>query len=156
MQLMTGKFGATRQSWRRDSLRSAYAEIVAENPGFSHTKIVQLMAERAREEDDLLIAAMEYIVTNCEEAQVGYKKRQVRTPQQIKCQDEEDAASVKSIQDQIMLLNQEMPNGKRMRYCNGREMAKWGSAYAKIAKRVGPTKLVGSVLSEAQVRALVL
>lgn len=52
----------------------------------------------------------------------------------------------------VRRLNQEMPNGKRMRYCTGREMATFGAGYQRIAKMVGPNAMVGSKLNEQQVR----
>jgi len=62
--------------------------------------------------------------------------------------------AAKEVANKILLLNQEMPNGKRMRYCTGAEMAKFGKGYKRIAKKVGSTKIVGSVLDESQVRDL--
>lgn len=64
-------------------------------------------------------------------------------------------AVVESIKGQIMLLALTMPNGRAMSECTGSEMDKFGAAYKAIAKRVGPTKTVGNVLTEEQVRALV-
>jgi hypothetical protein len=58
-----------------------------------------------------------------------------------------------SLKSQILLLNQEMPNGKRMRYCTGTEMAHFGRGYQRIAKKAG-VKMVGQVLDENEVRQL--
>lgn len=156
-----GTHGATRQSWSRESIRVIYAELKAEHPKADHSRMVKLLAERL-EEEDARKAAADYIVTACENAQVGYEKRDERrsgthrrrTAQERQKEDEEVEAAAESIKDQIMFLNQEMPNGKRMRYCTGAEMDKFGKAYQRIAKRVGSTKMVGSVLNEKEVRAL--
>lgn len=62
--------------------------------------------------------------------------------------------AVERIKAQIVMLDLTMPNGKQMRECTGAEMAKFGNRYQKIAERVGKAKLVGAVLDEEQVRAI--
>ncbi len=66
----------------------------------------------------------------------------------------EEEKILTEIKRQVLLLNLEMPNGKRMRYCTGAEMERFGDAYRRIASKVGKTKMVGSVLSENEVRSL--
>lgn len=158
MELNTGKFGATRQSWARASIRTIYAEIVAKHPRAGHSTLVRLVAERLREDDDALQAAADYVVTNCEEAQEGYAKRQQRqpaSPQERAQRQDEIKATVESIKSQILLLNLEMPNGKRMRYCTREEMALFGAGYVRLAKRMKPGQMVGQAFNEKQVRELV-
>jgi len=41
-----------------------------------------------------------------------------------------------------------------MKDCTGQEMAAFGSRFQKIAERVGKTKLVGTVLTEDDVRKI--
>jgi hypothetical protein len=156
MELHTGKYGATRQSWSRDAIRVVFQEIKRSNSKASHKILVQLLAERMREDDDALKAAADYIVTACEVAQIGYaeRERKTTTPEQRAEVAEQIANTAEAIKNQILVLNLEMPNGKRLRNCTGREMAQFGSAYQRIAKRVGPTKTVGTVLDEAGVRKL--
>lgn len=55
---------------------------------------------------------------------------------------------------EAVLLDLVMPNEKRLRDCTGAECAKFGGFYAKIARKVGKTKIVGEVLNEVQIRAL--
>lgn len=153
MELNTGKFGATRQSWSRTSIRVIYAEIKANKPKASHTTLVQLLGQRMREDDDALMAAADYVATNCEEANIGYVRRQQQTREKRADIAEQIASTVDAIKNQLLILNMEMPNGKRMRYCTGREVGKFGKAYQRIAKRVG-SKLVGAVLDEAGIRKL--
>jgi hypothetical protein len=57
---------------------------------------------------------------------------------------------------QIVLLALPMPNGKEMAQCTGAEMAGFGVAYQRIAKAVGPKRLVGAVLDEEGVRRLII
>lgn len=154
MELQTGKLAATRQSWSRDSIRKIIAEIQAANPRAGHKQLVKLTAERMREDDDALIAAADYAVTAALNAQDDYRKRQSGRSQRERAQREARIeATAESIKNQILLLNLEMPNGKRMRYCTGGEMAAFGKGYARIAKKAG-NKLVGQVLDEAGVRKL--
>jgi hypothetical protein len=155
MELQTGKYAATRQSWSRTSIRVIYAEIKASKPKAEHNTLVKLLGERMREDDDALMAAADYVATNCEEAEIGYaKRRQQSTPEKRAEVAKQIENTAEAIKNQILLLNLEMPNGKRMRYCTGREVGQFGSAYQRIAKRVGATKLVGAVLDEAGVRKL--
>jgi len=56
---------------------------------------------------------------------------------------------------EIVLLALTMPNGKEMAQCTGAEMAGFGVAYQRIAKAVGPKRLVGAVLDEEGVRRLI-
>lgn len=157
MEASLGQRGATRQSWSRSSIRAVIFELQTDNPLVDHDALVKLLAERMRDDDDALIAAADYAVTAAENAQDGYSRggaRRRRSPQESARERAEIAAAVENIKSQILLLNLEMPNGKRMRYCTGAEMAKFGKAYERIAKKVGSTKMVASVLSEAQVRAL--
>jgi hypothetical protein len=60
---------------------------------------------------------------------------------------------VEAIKAQIM-LDLDMPNGKKMRDCTGAEMARFGNRYQRIAEKVGKAKTVGSVLNEDQVKAI--
>ena len=64
------------------------------------------------------------------------------------------AETVRSIKEQITLLNWEMPNGKRLRNCTGAECVECGGWLAKVGKKVGTTKRVGEVLNEKEVRAI--
>jgi hypothetical protein len=59
---------------------------------------------------------------------------------------------------QIILLDWVLPNGKALRDCTGRDCRQMsgtvGTWLRKIADRIKPTELVGSVLQEADVRKL--
>ncbi len=47
-----------------------------------------------------------------------------------------------------------MPNSKQLRYCLGREVAAFGDGFARIAEKVPADQIVGCVLVETEVRAL--
>ena len=53
--------------------------------------------------------------------------------------------------NQILLLNQEMPNGQRMRHCTGMYIAKLGGQYARAGKKAAH-KLMGQVFDEQSLR----
>lgn len=141
------------QSWHRASVRSLLAALIDEHPAATEQDLINKFASRAREDEEYLLAAIEYaVVQNLQTLQ----RRKIVDPVERKTQraDLKKAADlvVENIKEQILLLNQEMPNGKRLRFCSGAEVAKFGAGYSKIAKKVGPTKLVGAVLSEPEVR----
>jgi hypothetical protein len=54
----------------------------------------------------------------------------------------------------IAVLDMLMPNGERLRFCRGSDVARFGVGFAKIAEKVGPDCLVGEVLRENEVQAL--
>ncbi len=153
----TATRGATRQSWARDSIRTIFREIQVEHPKAGHKQLVKLLAERMEEDPGALRAAADYIVQICLEALEGYERRQRQhspvDPAQRAKREAEIAQAAEVAVQQIMLLNQEMPNGKRMRFCTGVEMGKFGKGYQLIAKRCG-TKMVGSAMNEDEVRQL--
>jgi hypothetical protein len=47
-----------------------------------------------------------------------------------------------------------MPNGEKLRFCRGSEVAQWGAGFARIAEKVRPDCLVGEVLCEAEAQEL--
>jgi hypothetical protein len=50
-----------------------------------------------------------------------------------------------------LLLDLPMPNGKRLRDCTGDDCRHFGGWFLALATKVGPTNLVGDVLSEQEV-----
>ena len=137
------------------SVRNLFANLIETHPDSSETELVALCAEQIRYDEDYAVAAAQYIVRNSLEARENQKKRtRQRSPAVVAATQQAITHAVQSVKEQIMLLNLEMPNGKRMRWCTGAEMGKFGGAYVRIAKKVGKTKTVGSVLDENQVREI--
>jgi hypothetical protein len=135
--------------------RELLISLIEQNPDASKDHLFKLFRDEIRDEDEYQRAVDWYFFVNMYEYEVT--RRSKRTPEAaVKSAERqrEMRQTVESIKSQIMLLNLEMPNGKRMRYCTGAEMAKFGKAYERIAKKVGNTKMVGSVLDEKQVRGL--
>lgn len=148
-----GYHAATRQSWQRESIRTTIAELRDANPQATEDRLIKLFAERMKEDDDLLNAAAEYAVINAVNSITRTSAaRQPAKPEERAARAQQQTALVENIKGQIMMLNMEMPNGKRMRWCTGAEMVKFGGAFTKIGKKVGSAKTVGSVLDEKQVR----
>ena len=77
-----------------------------------------------------------------------------RSPAERASARDQQTALVEHIKAQIVMLDLTMPNGKSMKDCTGAEMAKFGNRYQKIAEKVGKAKLVGAVLNEEQVQAI--
>lgn len=96
-----------------------------------------------------------YFFVNMHDVLIRGKRKDAPSPDERRQAVEEKRAAVELVKRQIALLALTMPNGKPMSACTGSEMDKFGAAYKAIAKRVGPTKTVGDVLSEEQVRVLV-
>ena len=67
-------------------------------------------------------------------------------------------ARAAAVTAQIQLLNLGMPNGKKLRYCTGAEVAKFAPEQtpwlARVAARTPKDVMVGQALSEAEVREL--
>lgn len=150
-----GYHAATRQSWQRDSIRTTIAELRDANPQATEDRLIKLFAERMKEDDDLLNAAAEYAVINAVNSIARTTAvRQSAKPEERTARAQQQTMLVESIKEQIMILNTEMPNGKRMRWCTGAEMVKFGGAFQRIGKKVGSTNTVGSVMDEKQVRQI--
>lgn len=142
----------TRQSWQKDSVRTAVAELREANPRADQPMLVRKFAEKMRTDDSLLDAAAEYVVILALNSLERQPSTQTVTSRDRAARAQREETIVAVIKEQVMMLNMEMPNGKRMRWCTGAEMMKFGGAFQKIGKKVGSTKTVGSVLDEKQVR----
>lgn len=166
ISVQVGELGATRQSWRTRSIRDLLAELIKEFPHAGEDKLRAEYIARCSDDKDDLEAGLTYAFDNnyralrkqlsvTTEQKVAVAKAKAKQAQDYADTVSKHAETVKSIKDQILMLNLEMPNGKRMRHCTGYEMGRFGSAYQKIARKVGKTKTVGAVLSEEDVRELI-
>ena len=142
------------QSWHRDSIRQLVIALVDENPNTTDEHLIQMAIQRMREDEEWLMAAGEYAVMQTLNTMHARHRSSPVSSQQRAQASAERQTIVENIKQQIMLLNLEMPNGKRMRWCTGAEMEKFGGAFSRIGKKVGKSKTVGQVLSEEQVKSL--
>lgn len=150
MEINLGHRGATGDSWRLKSVRNLFADLIAKHPDASEVKLIDMCAERIRDDEEYALAAAQYIVRNALEA----REKQARQRSIAIQRPREQPALVASIKEQIMLLNLEMPNGKRLRYCTREEVAKWGKGYERMAKKMKPRQMVGQAFDEAQVKSI--
>lgn len=157
MELNLGYRASKAQSWRAKDVRELVLRLKEANPAAGESRLVKLFRDHIREDDDYADAAAFYCVRSALNAMENQRERQRQREPIVKAQREATEKIVEAdIKAQIIILNLEMPNGKRMRYCTGAEMAKFGGAYARIAKKVGKTKRVGEVMSEAEVKKLMI
>lgn len=156
MDARVGHHAATCQSYKDEvSMKELVTRLRDEYPAAGMDEIIRRFHERASAEPDYLNACVEYAVMNTWNNLEKLRRQSIQRPIPVlAAQREELTSKVEAIKEQIMLLNLEMPNGKRMRWCTGAEMEKFGARYQQIAKKVGKTKTVGEVLSEEQVKAI--
>lgn len=146
------------QSWHRGSIRELMTGLIDEYPRMNDEGLVRLAIERMREDEEWLIAAGEYAAMQTLST-LHRRKEAMPTPAlSIPVERAHSKAQqqilVEKIKDQIMLLNLEMPNGKRMRYCTREEMAGFNKGYDRLIKKMKPGQMVGQAFDEAQVKAL--
>jgi hypothetical protein len=161
MDLQVKGLAATRQTWRGKTVRELLAEVIADNRNADENILRREFRARLRDDEEFFLAVADYAFDAAFRALTEQKQRHAPTAEQRAAtaaasagRAAEHARVVKGLTEQILMLNLEMPNGKRMRYCTGSEMSTFGRAYEKIGRRVGKTKRVGEVLDEKQVREL--
>jgi hypothetical protein len=150
---------AFRQTWRAKPVRELLAQIIAENKDADEKTLRREFRAAVRDDDDYFLAVADYAFDAAYRALTLQKGRPSAALRATRAADAAERAAahartVKGIQEQILLLNMEMPNGKRMRYCTGAEMTSFGRGYERIGKRVGKAKLVGEALNEAEIRKI--
>lgn len=161
MDMQVKGLAATRQTWRGKTVRELLAEVIAENKNADEKVLRREFRTRLRDDEEYFLAAADYAFDAAFRALTEQSKRHAPSADQRAAnamasaeRAAQHARTVKGITEQILLLNLEMPNGKRMRYCTGEEMLSFGKSYQRIGQKVGKTKLVGAVLDEAAVRKL--
>jgi len=158
-----GILAATRQSWKKRSVRDVLVDVMTENPDISEPKLLKKFVEHLEENPHDLAAVAEYAFINtyrrlkdeptaderCEMA-----KAKVEKAKKIADAACEHAEKVQAIKAQIMLLSLEMPNGKKLSDCTGKECDRFGGWFKTLAKKIGATKRVGDVFDENKLRAV--
>jgi hypothetical protein len=154
-QIETGRYGATVQTWFSSGPRDLLRHIVEANPGKDREWIFEEFRSQATARGPEFHAAiLEYWFTN------NYRSLAERPPS-LGPQLQPTVAAVKrQIHNKIVekaeaiLLDLIMPNGKQLRSCTGAECAKAGGWLSKVGQKVGARRLVGSVMTEADLHAL--
>jgi hypothetical protein len=149
----------TRQTWRNKPVRELFAEIREAHPNATEDMLRRRFKEAAREDDEYLDAILDYAFDAASRAYEKQTARVAPTIQQRANVATQRAAALQShaerveyIKEQIILLNQEMPNGKRARYCTLDYMYRLGGKFRLIGKQ-GSQKQVGEAYSEETYRA---
>lgn len=164
--LDVGTYGAKVQSWRDANPRELLKKLIDENPNGDPAYLLPLFRDLVERADkDYLGAIIEYWFTNnfnslmpkpapARHAIATAKAERTTQAQAIK-QKVEQHIETKA---RVLLLELTMPNGKVLRDCTGAEVRQLGYQMtpwlSRIANRVKPGELVGSVLSEAEARTL--
>lgn len=140
----TGLLGSKVVSWRRSNPRDLLKRIIETNPGATRAQLVSAVRDVASVDE--MDSIIEFWVVNT-------RRALLKRPEPSK---EEIRARVEQIKNTISarLLDMILPNGKPLRDCTGSECAQVGGWLTKIANRVKPNDVVGTVLTETQVRKL--
>jgi hypothetical protein len=159
METAIGYRAATRQSWRDETgMKELITRLLDEFPRASLEEIIDKFDERAEVEAEYRKAAVEYAVVTTwnnlerQRATAGLARPNPVPPEVRAERSQQSEKLVQSVKEQIILLNQEMPNGKRSRYCTLDYMYRLGGAYRRVGKQ-GSQKLVGQVYDEGKYRA---
>lgn len=134
--------------------RDLVVELVKKNPDRDRKELFNSFRETLDEAGDDYRRAVEwYFFVNMYDYLVT-SRRTPADPMERAQAKAKQTEMVESIKAQIVLLDLTMPNGKAMKDCTGGEMSKFGNRFQRIAEKVGKTKLVGAVLNEEQVKAI--
>lgn len=154
--LDTGTLGAKVQSWRKDNPRSLLKRMMEESPRASKEKILREFSDYVRSEAgvDYLDTIIEYWFSNNWHSLAEKPESLLARIAERKTKTESLKETIKKRAVQMVLLDLTMPNGKALRYCTGRDCAKAGGWFTRIAKKIGAAGVVGKVLSEADVKSL--
>jgi hypothetical protein len=163
----TGTYGAKRQSFHDASPRGLLEKVVRQHPNADQDELEEahweLMVKQIKAGNLEFVKAMHayWFAPNLRslirfsEQQRNLKRNQAKASAIATAK----AASTKAKSvfesiTRIVILDLVLPNGKKLRDCTGKDCAKAGGLYAKIAGRVKPNQIVGQVLTEDQIRKM--
>jgi hypothetical protein len=147
------KQAVSRQSWHRDSIRTLMVTLIDQYPGENDDGLIRRAIDKMREDEEWLVAAGEYAAMQTLST-IHRRKEMAIDPVARQEHRAEQQAQIEKIKDQIMLLNLEMPNGKRLRYCTREDLAGFNKGYDRLVKKMKPLQMVGQAFNEDQVRAI--
>ena len=142
-----------------DNPRKLLVEIIDENRVLDKKAIFDLFSKQVKVSQVMTRAVQWYFFINMYEYHttsrhsVGGNRpgREMTASQRLEQRIVQDEM-VESIKQQLVMLDLVMPNEKLMRDCTGLEVEQFGTRYQRIAQKVGRQNVVGSVLTEDQVR----
>lgn len=135
-----------------DNPRELLVKLITDNKSASKDEVFKLFQEAIEDDPGYERAIRWYFFVNMYDYAVRPNRNPNRGAQAAAVAEQLIAKAVLAIKGQ--LLDLPMPNGKAMRDCTGAEMARFGNRYQRIAEKVGKAKMVGAVLSEDQVKAI--
>jgi len=150
-EINLGIVGAIRATWFGDGYRSIIRELAEKYPRADEDRIAKLFAERLESDADLRLQVSQYATANAMRSLHRAKARAGATKFSLAAIKPQIDAAAAHIQSQVLLLNMEMPNGKRLRYCDGYYVAKLGGGLARAGRKAGK-KLMGQVFDEKSLR----
>lgn len=148
----TGIYGAKRQSFEENNPRDLLVRVMAENRGASEATLLKRFTEAVRDDADYIGPIIGYWFAN------NYRSARRASPQERAASAKVQTRLVETIKRAVLSISLDfvMPNGKPLRDCTGGECARAGGWFAKIAKRVKPNQVVGNVLSDSDLKKIVV
>jgi hypothetical protein len=147
--------GATQRRSRRPATpREALAAIVLRSPGKDGGELLQEFQELARSNESYLSSIIEEWFRNAYRSltrpsrSVGASELRQKEFSRVK---ETVRANIK-FKANVVLMDIVLPTGKKLRDSTGSDCRYAGGWLTQIAKVVGPTQLVGRVMSESDLR----
>lgn len=99
----------------------------------------------------VLLSAFTNIVSAIER---NNKRPVVRPRQEVKAARSAAAAVLSAAVREVVLMDLEMPNGKKLRECTFSEVGQFGSWFKLLACKGKPSEIVGKVLTEDDLRKI--
>lgn len=156
MDVQVGRLAATRQTWRQKAVRDLLADVIASHPKAREDQLRSEFHRAAREDEDYFEAVCDYAFDAAMRARSQQKEPPTAADRAVALARKAEEAhahaeKVAYIKEQIILLNQEMPNGQRARHCTLDYMFRLGGAFRRVGKK-GSKATVGGTYSEAEYR----
>lgn len=149
-----GRQGSSRQGWSKVNVRAIIFDLWEDNPKASRDKLTRLLYDRIGSDEDAGMSACDWLIALCEGSWRSNKERAEQNRKFQKAAEIRTEATIETIRQQFLLLNWQMPNGKRLRFCDGNYVASLGGALAKAGKKAG-NKMMGEVFNEDDLREYV-
>jgi hypothetical protein len=145
---------------RPPDLGAIVADLRRQHTHASTARLGELLFELLLEDQVLVRAVATFVVGKLAAAAprtAAAPRRRVMPSPKERAEHQVAEKAVKEIAAKVkaaLVLDTLMPNGERLRFCRGSEVAQWGVGFSRIAEKVGPDCLVGEVLCEREAAEL--
>lgn len=158
----TGMLGAKRVSWRHGNPREMLKRIIDELGTSDRDRLLREFNDQvfARGNRAVLESIVEYWFANNlnslldRSALVTTRKRLRTAAQKRTAEVRQEIITAITVAAGVMLLDIDLPHGKKLRDSTGAECSAIGGWLAVVGAKVLPDVIVGNVLNEDDVRAL--